>query len=403
MKKLLSLNNYHYKRGGSDAVFIEHDKVFQELGWETAKFAMHHENNNASQWAEYFVDEIEFGNSYSRLEKIKMAAKVIYSLEAKNKINLLIDHFKPDIVHSHCIYHHLSPSVLVAVKKHDIPSVMTAHDLKLACPAYKMLNENGVCESCKSGNFRSLLKNKCIHGSLLASALVYVESSVHKMLGLYKNNLDAIIAPSLFYKEKLVEWGWDESQIVYIPNYIDVADYEPDYNVGSYFLYFGRLALEKGIPTLMAAAESLGVKVVVVGTGPLESELIKNAPDNVSFVGYQTGNKLHNLIRGAKAVVLPSEWYENAPISLLEAYACGKPVIGANIGGIPELIIESHTGFLFESGVSESLTNVLSYVDNLPDSTINTIGKAAREYVSTKYTKKNYIDNTLALYKQFGV
>lgn len=143
MARLLSLNTYNYRRGGSDVVFLEHDAMFRAQGWDTAVMAMHHPKNDPSPWSQFFADEIEFGHKYGALDKLAMAGKVIYSGEAKRKISALLDKFPTDVAHAHCIYHHLSPSVLDELKQRGIPTVMTAHDLKLACPAYKMLNWGG--------------------------------------------------------------------------------------------------------------------------------------------------------------------------------------------------------------------------------------------------------------------
>ncbi len=404
--RLLSLNSYHYKRGGSDAVYFEHDELFSKNGWDTAFFSMHHEKNLPSPWSRYFIDELEFGSSYSPVQKIKMAGKVIYSFEARNKLNKLINDWRPDIAHAHCIYHHLSPSVLGVLKDQGIPTVMTAHDLKVACPAYKMLNSSGICERCKNGNLTHMLKYRCIHQSLSTSGLVMIESAVQKALHLYRNNLDKIITPSKFYRNKLIEWGWSPDQLVYIPNYVRPGEYRPEYSAGEYFFYFGRLAPEKGLETLIKASLETGAELLIAGTGPDEDKLRGLVPENndkIRFLGFCSGEKLHDLIRGARCVILPSEWYENAPISLLEAYACGKIVIGARIGGIPEMMEEGATGFLFDSGDQSELENTINHVSALSNSEIADMGRHARDYVSDNYTPEIYVDKMTALYNDLGV
>ena len=404
--KLLSLNTYHYRRGGSDAVFFDHDTLFRNAGWDTSVFTMHHPKNDPSPWSKYFADELEFGQAYSIGQKLHMAGKVIYSWEAKNKLATLLDNFRPDVAHAHCIYHHLSPSVLSLLHERNIPTVMTAHDLKLACPAYKMLNSHGICEKCINGNLLHLVKNRCIHNSLATSTLVAIESAVHKSLGLYKKNLDRVVAPSLFFRDKLIAWGWKKEQIVYIPNFIDSSRYTPQYEAGNYFLYFGRLAPEKGVDTLIKAALETGSKLLIAGTGPYEAELralIPEGTDNIEFLGFCTGDKLWSLIREARAIVLPSQWYENAPISMLEAYASGKPVIGARIGGIPEMLKDGETGYLFESGNKTDLVEKLKMIKNMPDNEISEMGRTARDYVSSTFTSERYLSDMLALYESLGV
>jgi glycosyltransferase involved in cell wall biosynthesis len=403
MSALLSLNSYHYRRGGSDVVYIEHEAMFKALGWQTAHMSMHHPKNMHSEWSEYFVDEIEFGGDYSFAQKLAMAGKVIYSFEARRKLESLLKIFPATIAHAHCIYHHISPSVLSLLQERSIPVVLTAHDLKIACPAYKMLNKSGVCEKCKNGNISQVVTNKCIRESVSVSALVAVESLVSRALGLYKKNLTRIVAPSLFYKNKLEEWGWPSQKIVHIPNYVRSEEYIPCFRPGDYFLYFGRLSLEKGVSTLIRAAVSSGTKLKIVGTGPIEGELKGLARgSNVEFLGFKSGTELWNIVRDARAVVLPSEWYENAPMSVLEAYALGKPVIGANIGGIPEMLEDDETGWSFESGNSDDLSRVMRQVSGLSPRSIEEIGGACRKLVEEEFSAHRYSASMQSLYSEIG-
>jgi glycosyltransferase involved in cell wall biosynthesis len=282
---------------------------------------------------------------------------------------------------------------------------MTAHDLKIACPAYKMLNSKGICEKCKHGNLLHLVKNRCIHDSLTVSTLVAIESAFHKLLSSYNNNLDVIVSPSHFFRDKFIDWGWDEKKLIYIPNFIDSERIVPNFNAGKYFLYFGRLAPEKGIHTLIKAACNAKVTLIIAGTGPYEKHLKALAAnhDNITFVGYQSGNDLWKLIHNSRAVVLPSEWYENAPISALEAYAGGKPLIGANIGGIPEMLHDGYTGIVFDSGNIDDLSDKLSLLHNASDDKVSSLGKNARNYVSTTFTPKRYFSDMIKLYSTLNV
>jgi glycosyltransferase involved in cell wall biosynthesis len=394
MPKLLSVNSYHYRRGGSDVVYLEHAALMEELGWENAFFSMHHPNNMPSVWEKYFVDEIQYGHSYSFAQKIAMAGKIIYSFEAKRNIERLIEDFRPDIAHTHCIYHHLSPSILPALRKAGVPIVMT-------CPAATMRNDEGICEHCKSGNLFNVVKHRCIKGSLTTSLLVAVESTIHQRFELYKRNVNRVISPSRFYIEKCVEWGWPREKFVYVPNYVDAARHIPSYTLGTYFLFFGRLAPEKGVATLLRAAHAAGVSLKLVGTGPEEGALKSlhaQLGSDVEFLGYKSGTELHDIVRGARATVLPSEWYENAPLSILESYSLGKPVIGARIGGIPEMILERETGWCFESGSVEDLANVLGMVSGASDSFLEQVGRAGRRHVETCFSRSGYVEAVLNVY-----
>lgn len=405
MPRLLSLNNYHYRRGGADALFLEHDRIFRGLGWDTACFSMRHPSNEASPWNEHFAEELEFGRDYPPARKLLMASRVIYSFEARGKLAKLLDQWRPDVAHAHNIYHHLSPSVLDALRARDVPTVLTAHDLKLACPAYKMLNRTGVCERCRGGNLLHVVRHRCVHGSVGVSALVMVESAVHRWLGLYRRNLAYVATPSRFFSTKLAEWGWPAERLRHIPNFVRASDYEPRYEPGEYALYFGRLSAEKGLGTLIEAAAQVGVPLRIAGTGPLEQQFRAQAAScpNVRFEGYVAGEALSELVRGSRVVVLPSEWYENAPMSVLESYALGKPVIGARIGGIPELIAEEETGFLFQSGDRDQLAARLRQLTDAPDHRLAELGRTARELVSREFTEQRYVESMLALYSDLGV
>ncbi len=405
MPNLININTYHYRRGGSDVVYFEHASLMQEQGFTNAYFAMHHPKNEATPWNRYFIDELEFGHAYSLKQKITMAAKAIYSFEAQRKLRQLIDKFKPDIAHLHCIYHHLSPSILPVLHKAGIPTVMTAHDLKIACPAYKMLNATGICERCNQGSVLNVLKHRCIRGSLAASAIVTLESGLQRSLQLYRRYLTKIVVPSQFFIEKFVEWGWPREQFVYIPNYVDAQQFTPQTTPGNYYLYFGRLAPEKGVGTLITAAAKAKVALKIAGTGPEQESLqALNASlgHPAEFLGFQAGAALHQLVQNSRAVVLPSEWYENAPMSVLESMAMGKPVIGAQIGGIPELIT-AETGWTYTSGNAVELTELLLLVETLSNQQLEQMGLAARVRVENNFNKTNYIASMNSLYQNLGV
>jgi glycosyltransferase involved in cell wall biosynthesis len=406
MANLLSINNYYYRRGGAEVVFLEQNKILEKLAWKVTPFSMKHAKNDTTKWQNHFVNEIEYGADYGWHHKFINAFKIIYSWEAKNKLQSLIDTIEPDIAHLHNIYHHLSPSILPVLKRNGVPTVMTLHDLKLLCPSYLMLSPSGVCEKCKGGRIYNVVINKCMKQSLPLSSLIFTETLVHRISKIYQKNVDMFILPSKFYLNKFIEWGWEPNRLIHIPNFVDVDLLKPNYQPGKYFVYFGRLSKEKGVKTLIHAANEANVELKVIGNGPLEEELkilVSSIGANVTFLGFQTGEALHKVIRNARTVVLPSEWYENAPMSVMEAYALGKPVIGANIGGIPELIKENETGVTFESANIENLTHSLLQLKNMTDDAVIEMGKTARQWVENEYTVEKYSERLHNLYSRLGV
>lgn len=406
MPTLLSVNNYYYRRGGAETVFLEHNQMFEQAGWKTVPFAMKHPRNQPSEWSGYFVEEIEFGSEYSLLQKLAMVPKVIYSVEARQKLSRLLDAAKPDICHAHNIYHHISPSILGLLHERGVPTVVTLHDLKIACPAYNMLAPDGVCERCRGGRLYNVALNKCIKGSRMLSSVVMAESVLHRALGSWSRCVDRFVVPSRFYVDKFCEWGYPRERFAHIPNFIDISQYAAGAQPGEAFLFFGRLSREKGVATLIRAAAQAGVALDIAGTGPQEEELkalAQSLQARVRFLGYLSGAGLHEAIRAARAVVLPSEWYENAPMSVLEAYAFGKTVIGANIGGIPELIRTGTTGWLFPSGDSEALAAVLREAAALPADSLMAMGADARLWVESDFSSTRYMERMRELYRGLGV
>jgi glycosyltransferase involved in cell wall biosynthesis len=407
--RLLSINNYYYRRGGSEAVYFEHNRLFESAGWEVVPFSMHNTLNLPSEWSGHFVNETDGAARQSLLSKASRAIAAIYSTEAAGRIRSLVNLTQPDIAHAHNIYHHLSPSVLVELRRHNVPIVMTLHDLKLVCPAYKMHSQGAVCEDCRGGALRHVVKNRCIKNSTVMSALVWLESTTHRMLNLYMGTVARFVVPSRFFLAKFAEWGVDTSRFVHIPNSVNVDELATAGDVrdaGDAFVYLGRLVPEKGVATLIRAAAQARVPLRIIGTGSEEralQELAAELGGNVEFSGYLTGSALRTAISTARAVVIPSEWYENAPISVMEASALGRPVIGAAIGGIPELIRPGETGFVFTSGSVESLVEVLAQAGRTPKTDLARMGQAGREWMRTDFSPAAYRDRMTALYEDLGV
>jgi glycosyltransferase involved in cell wall biosynthesis len=406
MPTLLSVNNYFYYRGGAETVFLEHNRLFERMGWTVVPFSMQHPGNLPSPWSGYFVDEIEFGSGYSLWGKLQRVPRVIYSRQARSRLSKLLETTSPDVCHAHNIYHHLSPSILGLLKERGVPTILTLHDLKIACPAYSMLTHDGICERCRGGRLHNVVVHRCIKQSVALSTVVFLEAVVHRLIGSYRKNVDLFLVPSKFYIDKFVEWGMPAQMFRHVPNFVEAGRFEPRYEPGKSILYFGRLAREKGLQSLIRAAALAKCKLDIVGTGPELASLTQLASQSgadVEFRGYMSGTALHDMVRGARAVVLPSEWYENAPMSILESYALGKPVIGASIGGIPELVRSGETGFHFPSGKVTELAEVLRRIGDMPDREIAEMGRSGRKWVDTEFTSGAYVARILDAYRELGV
>ncbi|KAB1074051.1 glycosyltransferase family 4 protein [Methylobacterium planeticum] len=399
--RLLSINNYFYPRGGAEVLFLEQNRLFEGIGWDVVPFAMRHANNLPTAYENYFPDEIEFGRDYSLARKLLNAQRVIYSRQARSKLGNLLDRARPTIAHAHNIYHHLSPSVLPLLRERGVPTVMTVHDLKLGCPAYTMMRDGRPCDSCKGGRLYNVAVHRCIKGSLALSGVVMAESYIHRWLRLYEANIARFVVPSRFVMETLIGWGWPRERFVHVPNFVDVARFRPDEPIGTRFVYCGRLERLKGVETLVRAAARSGQPLTLAGRGPDETqlrELTERLGADVRFLGHVSKDELADVLQTARAVVAPSECNENAPLAVLEAYAAGRPVIGARIAGIPELVREGETGSLVASGDVEALADELARYAALPDARLARMGAAGRAWVERDFTAAAYRDRLVALY-----
>jgi glycosyltransferase involved in cell wall biosynthesis len=284
--------------------------------------------------------------------------------------------------------------------------VMTAHDYKLACPAYKMFDGKAVCEDCRGGRVLPLLRKRCVHNSAALSALVALESTLHRELGYYERYVDRIVCPSQFLREKLAEWGWPRERLVHIGNFFDAAMWTPRFTPGRYALYFGRLAPEKGLSTLLRSCALANCAVKIVGWGSERDALRDEAARSgvtAEFIEHVPPRVLGALINDARCVVVPSEWYENASLAILEAFACGKPVIAARIGGNPELIREGVNGWLFEPKNVQALAACLQRLWCMPDSEVERFGRTAHASVQERHGAEGYYEAMTGLYRQLDL
>lgn len=406
MPTQISVTSYYYRRGGAEAVMLDQNDLLEQRGWDIVPFAMEYGQNFETEYDEYFVEEIDFASDYAPVEKVRKVVKSVYSLEARRAIGRLIDDVRPDVVHAHNVYHHLTPSIFGAVQKKDVPAVMTVHDLKIGCPSKLMLAPDGVCERCKGGKTWNAIGQRCLKDSLALSTVAAFETTLHRLLGSYRNNVDVFVLPSHFHMNKLIEWGLPAEKARYLPNAVDVSELTPSYSAGERFVFVGRLSEEKGLLTFVNAVAQSGVAATIVGTGPQEDELrrlVERTGADVEFAGYQTGDALFEIVRGARGLVLPSECYENAPVVLLEAYGVGTPVIGSDLGGIPELVIPGETGLLATAGDAESFAEQLAAMNSSTAEELAAMGRAGRSFVEERFTRSHYLDGLLAIYGELGV
>ena len=357
--KILMINKFLHPNGGSETYMFQLGAYLESQGHRVQYFGMEHEGRVVGNRMEAYTSNMDFHGG-SKLAKLTYPIKTIYSVEARKKIRIVLDDFQPDVCHLNNFNYQLTPSIILEIRKwerqsgHKCKIIYTAHDYQLVCPNHMCNNPNTRenCEKCLSGQFLNCTKGRCIHGSLAKSTIGTMEATFWKWMGVYKQ-IDTVICCSNFMKTKLDTNPVFAEKTVAMHNFVDPV--EPKVvQKKDYVLYFGRFSQEKGIETLIEAAKQLPeINFIFAGSGPLES-LIEGVP-NIKNVGFQRGEALEMLIREAKFTVYPSEWYENCPFSVIESQMYGTPVLGADIGGIPELIRIGETGELFESGNEQLL------------------------------------------------
>lgn len=420
--RVLLVNKFHYLKGGAETYDFALAEGLQAMGHEAARFSMKHPNNVPSKWGNYFVEQREYNGSTSPAKKVVDGLALIYSNEAKRNFQALCEEFQPEIVHMGNVHRQITLSILDApyLRQHKVPVVYTAHDYILCCPCYTMVDGEGeVCDACLDSRFRHCLEKRCVKGSRAKSALAMVEAEFLRRHKSY-SRIDSIVCPSQFMKSKLDEAGFSE-KTVYLQNFLtraqeDMANkvFNPDKYESEkpYFLFFGRLDKVKGIETLVRAfieatpefPEDWMLKIV--GDGPQRGDierLVAGAGDGIrrriELLGYRIGEELQRIVAHARFAVMPSEWRENMPYSVMEALAAGTPIIGANIGGIPELVREGETGLLFPRGDTPALSKVLLRAARIAAPDYAGMQGACREYTKRNCDQGRYMEELVSLYR----
>ena len=389
--RILLINKFHYRRGGAETYYFDLGEILEKRGHEIHYFSMADDLNEKTNDEKYFVKHQEYVGAKNIIEKMKAFLTTVYSFEAKQKLEQMIMEIQPDIIHINNYHRQLSCSIFDAIKKYKIPIVMTAHDATNICPQIYM-NYKEMCTECSNGKYYYCLKKKCVKNSLSMSFAGMIEGYISKYRKVYEK-IDYLISPSRYLAKIYVNDGFDQNKLVVLHNAkkVEIIDRSVWEN-RDYGIFFGRLSKEKGILTLLEAISKVKVcSVYIVGDGPEKKEIVRFINDRdmqkkVKIIGYKTGKELNELIARAKFAILPSETPENCPYGVIEAFANGVPVIGSNLGGIPELIDNGVTGWIFNAGDSDSLAKILCKAEKDAEKMYdNCLKKAQKEYSMDYY------------------
>ena len=398
--KVLLVNLFLYRKGGSETVFFNTADLLRAAGHEVVLFGLEDPANE-----DYPAPVYTCRGWHGLAGKVRKAKDYFCNREAARLMDEVLTKERPDIVHMHLFWGGITASVIEVIHRHGIPVVYTAHDYRMVCPAYTFRDGKGeVCERCRGGRFTECFRNRCSKGNPIHSLLMAEEMKYRNKRWHPARELDGIIYVSRFAKQKHEDTDplFREVRSTVLYNCTALAARYPDLpEDGGYYLYYGRLSHEKGIQTLTDAVSNLpGVKLKVVGTGPLEESLKANCKrSDIEFLGYKSGDELYGLVRAARFVCVPSEWYENNPMTIVEAYSLGVPVIGARIGGIPEIVEEGRTGFLFRSVSIESLSAVIREAGEVSGAARSAMAQNARAFSRQHFNPDDYAGRLLSFYR----
>jgi len=385
--KILICHNYYRSSApsGEDAVAENEIALLKENGHAVITYSKYNDD----------LDDSSFFN------KLSIAKNTIWSSSTYKALVGIIRSEKPDIVHFHSIFPQISPSAYKACYDEGVPAIHTLHNYRQICPGALLQRDEKVCELCLRGSILNSLRYKCYRNSLLATGTLTGMIIYNRLIGTYNKYVSQYIALTEFSASRMVLGGVKEDLLTIKPNFLPLSP-EPGKGEGNYAVYVGRLSQEKGVRTLIEAWKNINMKLKVIGDGPLMDEL-KSLPEktlqNIEFCGYLDRKTIINIVKDATFQLVPSEWYEGFPMVLLEAFSCGTPVVGSDIGSISEIVVNGETGVKFEPGNATSLKNTINELLSNPQKLTN-MRTTSRQAFDEKYSKETSYNILMGIYNK---
>jgi len=385
--KVLLVHGAYQQFGGEDSVVRAEKELLERHGDEVLLYSRHN-------------DEIK---EFSAAQKANFFPQTVYSRKTTREIRNAVRSFKPDVAFVHNVYPLISPSVYHELHSMGVPAVQVLHNFRPFCPNGFFYTQGKVCEDCKGGNYLNAIRKRCYKDSYLLSGLYALTLGANRLAGMV-NKITAFICLTEFFKIKMLEAGVPETKLFVRPNFVYAPPLSPPASDGKYAIYMGRLSPEKGCWTLIRAFEQLPqVPLKILGTGPMEPELQdyvrRKGIGNIQFLGFKSGEEKWQLLRNSMCLVGPSEWYENFPVTVLEAYMAAKPVIASRMGGLPYIVEDGQSGLLFEAGkVNELIEKIQRLVDDRASA--SHMGACGRRLSETKYGPEQGYSNLMKIFSQ---
>lgn len=393
---VLQINNNHRVVGGSDNVYLNTGKLLKRAGYDVSYFAARSELDEPCEDSHFFCDGLD-----TKSAGPKDALKFLHNPGAQRALkNMLSLRSDIEIAHLHIYYGRLTPSILSPIKNHRLPIVQTLHEYKTVCPTYMMERRGHICDLCITGTSLNCIKYRCKEGSVAKSTLVWMEHNISKALGSIRY-VDRFICVSDFQRAILIKAGVPEYKLRTLHNFINADALMPAkiQTKQEYLLYIGRIETLKGLKTLLTAAKETGAELKIAGDGSWAPELIKRVSklSNVEYLGFVSGEPLKQLVQRARAVVVPSEWYETFGLTAAEAKAVGTPVIASRIGGLTEVVRDGIDGILFEPGNALELA---AAIDSLKHKDTFQMGVDGMQDVKTRFSPQTHLAELSRIYNE---
>ena len=379
--KILIVHNSYQQPGGEDVVFEQERRLLERAGHQVRTFTR-------SNW------EVD---AYTGLRQFSLAKRTLWASDTRRDFAKLLSQEKPDVVHVHNTFVMISPSIYSACYEARIPVVQTLHNYRLLCPAATFFRDGKVCEECVESSLLRSIQHACYHKSRSATGVVTLMLAYHRMRDTWNREISCFVALSKFARDKLVQGGLPAEKILVKPNFVD-PDPGARTGDGNHALFVGRLSPEKRVSTVLAAWKRIrfDIPILVVGGGPgraqmeLEAEAVQSGLTNVRFMGQLPRDQTLAAINSARFLIFSSEWYENFPVTIAEAFACRTPVICSRIGAMQEIVTDGRTGLHFTPADPEDLARKVEWAWEHPDE-MRAMGVEARREFESKYTAdKNY-------------
>lgn len=322
----------------------------------------------------------------------------IYNPFVRRRFRKYLEMHRPDIVQIHNLFPLISPSILVECHAQRIPVVMTVHNYRLVCPNGLFMSKGEVCERCAKGReYWCVLKN--CENNLMKSLGYALRNYIARAIGFYRNNISQYAALTEFQRNKLIEAGFPAHRISLVPNMVDARTDFINHD-GFYVGYLGRISPEKGIETLiLASMVCLDIPFKAAGNFERMFEFVEKSPENFEFLGHLSGKSVSAFLADCRFIVLCSTWYEGFPMVLVEGMLAGKPIICSRVGGLPEIVEDGVTGFLFETGNSEDLAEKIRHLWDNPELCLQ-MGQAARKKALREYSSDRYYERLISIYEK---